>query len=300
MNKKLARIVLISAGIIWGLGFIGNKYVLDHGWNDSQLLFVRFISATIAIFLFYFKRILKTNIYVIKNGLLLGILLYIAFYFQTWGLVHTNPSNNALITAGYIVMMPLLIFIFEGKKSHAKTIIAGFITLLGISLITVDFNELTIAFGDSLTFIGATFFAIHIYFLGKLTKKVDLFVLMAFQLLMFSMLATITMFINGGFPRQAFSSFDESKILILAVLLGIFGSFIAFLFQSIGQKYTNTAEAAILISTESLFGPIFAILFYNDPFNRFILFGIILIFGGIVLSETDVVQLYKKRKDKKI
>ena len=56
-------------------------------------------------------------------------------------------------------------------------------------MITVDFKELTIAFGDILTFIGAFFYALHIYFLGKLTKKVDLFALMAFQLLMFSIIA---------------------------------------------------------------------------------------------------------------
>lgn len=300
MNRNLARIILTSAGLLWGMGFVGNKYVLDHGWNDSQLLFVRFITATIIIFLIYHKRILKTSSYVIKTGLLLGVLLYVAFYFQTWGLVHTNPSNNALITAGYIVMMPIIIFLFEGKRSKLKTIIAGIITLAGISLITVDFQELTIAFGDSLTFIGATFFAIHIYFLGKLTKKVDLYVLMAFQLLAFSILATVTMFINGGFPTQAFSSFDESKILIVAMLLGFFGSFLAFIFQSIGQKNTTTAEAAILISTESLFGPIFAITLYNDPFNSFILIGIVLIFSGIVISETDIVQLYNKKKRQKI
>ncbi len=171
MNKNIARIILTSAGLIWGLGFIGNKYILDSGWNDSQLLFVRFLTATIFIFLIYHKRILKSNIYVVKNGFFLGIFLYLGFVFQTWGLVHTNPSNNALITAGYIVLMPIIIYTFERTTIPKKTIIAGAITLLGISLITVDFKELTVSFGDSLTFIGAFFYAIHIYFLGKLTKK---------------------------------------------------------------------------------------------------------------------------------
>ncbi len=305
MNRNLARIILTTAGLIWGLGFIGNKYMLDHGWNDSQLLFVRFFTATIAIFLVYRKRIFNADKEVFKQGVFLGVFLYLGFFFQTWGLVHTTPSNNALITSGYIVLMPVIIFVFERKMIHKQTIIAGIITLIGISLITVDFDELVnifkdilsfqeiISFGDSLTFIGATFYAVHIYFLGKQSKRVDLFVLMAFQLLTFSFISFIVMMTRGGFPTQAFSTLFESKLLILAIILGFFGSFVAFLFQSIGQKNTNEAEAAILISTESLFGPVFAILFYGDPFNSFILIGIILVFSGIVLSEVDISIIHK-------
>jgi drug/metabolite transporter (DMT)-like permease len=299
MNRNLARIILTIAGLIWGIGFIGNKYILDNGWNDAQLLFVRFLTATVFIFIIYHKRIFKTNPYVIKNGLFLGVFLYLGFLFQTWGLVHTNPSNNALITAGYIVLMPAIIFVFERTKIPKKTIIAGAVTLLGISLITVDFQELTISFGDTLTFIGAFFYAIHIYFLGKLSKKVDLFVLMAFQLLIFSFFATIMMMFRGGLPTVDFSSFDSYKLLILAMIIGFFASFVAFLFQSIGQKNTNEAEAAILISTESLFGPVFAILFYNDPFNLYVVFGILFVFLGIILSETSFIQDYITKKVKR-
>ena len=288
MNRNIARILITSAGLIWGLGFIGNKFILDSGWSDSQLLFVRFLTATIVIFAVFFKRIIKADWYVIKSGLFLGIFLYLGFFFQTWGLDNTTASNNALITSGYIIMMPAIVYLFERRRVGYQTVIAGIITMIGISLITVDFKELTVAFGDVLTFIGAAFYAFHIYFLGKQSKKVDLVVLMAFQLLMFSFIATIVMLVRGGMPRCLFNNNENLVLLAIAIGLGFFGSFIAFLFQSIGQKHTNESEAAILISTESVFGPIFAILFYNDPFNLFMLFGIILVFTGIVLSEVDI------------
>lgn len=288
MNRNLARIIITTAGLIWGLGFIGNKFILDNGWNDAQLLFVRFFTATVFIFIFFHKRIWKTNKETIIYGLFLGIFLYLGFFFQTWGLDNTSPSNNALVTSGYIIMMPLIVYVMEKKSIDRKTIIAGIITMIGISFITVDFKELTIAFGDVLTFIGAFFYAIHIYFLGKLTKKVDLYVLMAFQLLMFSVIASIVMLARGGMPTDIFESTFNIKLLLLAMTLGFFGSFVAFIFQSIGQKNTNEAEAAILISTESVFGPVFAILFYNDPFNIYVVLGILFVFVGIVLSEISL------------
>ncbi len=296
MNRNLARILLTSAGVMWGFGFIVNKYILDSGWDDSQLLFVRFFTATILIFLIFIKKIIKTDFKTIKSGIFLGVFLYLGFFFQTWGLENTNPSNNALITAGYIVLLPLIIFVMERKKVHNKTILAGIITLIGISVISVDFESLSISFGDSLTFVGALFYSIHIYFLGKMAKQKDPIVLMAFQLLFFSIVAFIVMQLRTGLPTVDFTDFGSYSILLLGIGIGIFASFLGFVFQSIGQKHTNEAEAAILISTESVFGPVFAIVFYNDPFNLLILLGIILVFGGIVLSELDIVELIKKRK----
>lgn len=289
MNRNLARVILISAGIIWGLGFIGNKFIIDNGWNDAQLLFVRFGTATILIFSVYFNRIRKTNKEVIKKGLFLGLFFYLGFFFQTWGIVNTSASNNALITAGYIIVIPIIIFIVEKEKVHPKTMIAGIITLIGIGFISFSTgNSESHLFGDILTFIGAIFYGIHMYFLGKLTKKLDLFVLLAFQLLTFMFFTSIQLLIAGGFNRGMFVEARDFTVLGVAVGLGVFASFIAFIFQSIGQKNSNEAEAAILISTESLFGPLFAIIFYNDPFNLLVLLAIVFVFMGIVLSEIDI------------
>lgn len=296
MNKNLARIILITAGFIWGFGFIANKYILDNGWNYSQLLFIRFIVASISIFIIFNKRIRQTDKETIKAGLFLGIFLFLGYFFQTWGLAHTTASNNALITAAYIFMMPIIIFIFDKKRVGNQTIIAGIIVMLGISLISVDFNELTVASGDILTFIGAFFYAFHIFFLGKKAKQKDPYVLMAFQLLIFTFFATINMLFSGGLPKDVLSSDLNISVLAAAVGIGFLGSFVGFVLQSVGQKYANEAEAAILISTESLFGPVLAILFYNDPFNLFILFGIIFVFLGIILSETDLKKMKSKRK----
>ena len=296
MNKNLARVILITAGFIWGFGFIANKYILDNGWNYSQLLFVRFLVASISIFIIFNKKIRQTDKETIKAGLFLGIFLFLGYFFQTWGLAHTTASNNALITAAYIFMMPIIIFIFDKKRVGNQTIIAGIIVMLGISLISVDFNELTVASGDILTFIGAFFYAFHIFFLGKKAKQKDPYVLMAFQLLIFTCFATINMLFSGGLPKDILSSDLNISVLVAAVGIGFLGSFIGFVLQSVGQKYANEAEAAILISTESLFGPVLAILFYNDPFNLFILLGIIFVFFGIILSETDLKQMRSKKK----
>ncbi|MCK5731777.1 MAG: DMT family transporter, partial [Tenericutes bacterium] len=245
MNRNIARIILLSTGLIWGFGFVVNKYILDSGWDDSQLLFVRFFTATIFIFAIFFRRIIKTDKETIKSGLFLGIFLFLGFFFQTWGLEETSASNNALITAGYIVFLPLIVYIFERKIVKIKTLIAALITFVGIIVISVDFKSIqsSINLGDLLTFIGAMFWGFHIYLLGKVVKKRDPVVSMAFQLLVVSVLAFIAMQIKAGFPVVDFKEWDSLKILLFGVLIGFFASFIAFVFQSIGQKHSNETEA---------------------------------------------------------
>jgi drug/metabolite transporter (DMT)-like permease len=293
--RQLARIILISAGLLWGMSFVGNKYVLDSGWTDVQLLFVRFVSAYLFVTIFFFKRVIRASRTVIKEGLFLGVFLFFGFFFQTWGLETTTASNNALITAGYIIILPLLVRVFDKVKVPRLTVLAAFITLAGVSIISVNFAALTVGIGDILTFIGAVFWAVHIYFLGHLSKKHDLFVLLSYQLLTFSLFVSLMLVVTDGLPDVTRGFDDRFNLWVVALALGFTSSFLAFLMQAFGQKHTNAAEAAILISTESVFGPIFAILIYGEPFGWKLLIGMILVFGGIVLSEMGG-NLFKRRK----
>jgi len=301
MTRNHARIILLTAGLIWGFGFIANKFILDNGWDDSQLLFVRFFSATVSIFIIFFKKTIKSDIDTIKIGLFLGVFLFLGFFFQTWGLEETTPSKNALITAGYIIALPIIIYIFERKLMGLKSFLAALVTFFGIVIITVNFNEINqpINIGDSLTFIGAIFWGLHLYLLGKYAKFKDPIQLMAYQLLMVSFLSFIAMMIKAGFPSVNYRDWDSLKVLLSGIGIGFFASFVGFVFQSVGQRYTHASEAAILISTESVFGPIFAIIFHFDIFSIKLLFGMILVFMGIMLSEVDVLQVFKKIKKRK-
>ena len=119
---------------------------------------------------------------------------------------------------------------------------------------------------------------------------------MAFQLLIFTVFSTIMMVFSGGLPKNVFSSRESQIVIGVAIGIGFLGSFIGFVLQSVGQKHTHEAEAAILISTESLFGPLFGILVYNDPFNLIIFLGILFVFLGIILSETDLKKLKIRKK----
>lgn len=300
MKRSSARVMLLSAGIFWAFGFIVNKYVLDSGWTATQLLFVRFFTATVFMFLIYAKRIFKASKDIVISGLKLGVILFLAFALQTFGLAHTTATNNALITAGYIVFLPFIIYIFDRRRVSSKALLASILTFVGVIIVSADPNNLgSLNIGDLLTFLGAIFWGFHIFFQGKEIKGKDPIVLMAYQFLVVSLFSFILMMFTDQLPTVVFNEWSSLNVLVGAVVIGFFASFLSFTFQCIGQKHLSETETAILISSESLFGPILGMIILNDPFNVQIMIGMIVVLSGITLSEINLEELKKKRNKRK-
>ena len=81
------------------------------------------------------------------------------------------------------------------------------------------------------------------------------------------------------------TSWNKSGIFEL-LYLAVFATAFALLLQTVGQKYTQPAPAAIILSLESVFGVLFSVLIYGEEMSARLLFGFLLIFLSIITSET--------------
>ena len=70
--------------------------------------------------------------------------------------------------------------------------------------------------------------------------------------------------------------------------LGLFSTMLGFLLQNVGQKYVRPAPAAVLLSTESLFGVVFSTLLLHESLSPRMWLGCGLIFLAVLLSETGL------------
>ena len=78
--------------------------------------------------------------------------------------------------------------------------------------------------------------------------------------------------------------------------LALFCTMLALLLQNVGQKYASPASASILMSTESVFGILFSVLFAGEVVTPRLAVGFALIFAAVLVSE---VQLPAKQAAKK-
>ena len=70
--------------------------------------------------------------------------------------------------------------------------------------------------------------------------------------------------------------------------LALFCTMLALLLQNVGQKYASPASASILMSTESVFGILFSVLFAGEVVTPRLAVGFALIFAAVLVSEVQL------------
>jgi len=287
----LSGIGLLGAAAIWGFAFTIVKNSFDYVPPTYMLAF-RFAIATVALIITFRKRLKNINKTTIMNGAFIGVFLFVAYLLQTIGCVYTTAGKNAFLTTVYVILVPYFHWIFNRKKPDKYCLIAAFVAVIGVGLLTLrgdvsGANMLSaggfgINVGDLLTLGGGVFFTLQIVFIDKYTEVQDPILLTIVQIASAAILSWIfAPILDGGFPVTVFN-----KVAIAGLLyLGLASTMIAFLLQNVCQKYLRPSTASLIMSTEAVFGIMGSVIFLSEIVDGKMVFGCLLILGAIVIEE---------------
>ena len=280
-RPTLGRLALLVTTLIWGTSFVIQKNTLDD-ISTLHLLAIRFTIAAVLMFIIAAKDIKKLNRSYIKGGLLMGLALACAYIVQTYGLVYTTPGKNAFLTASYCVMTPFLYWAYKKRRPGKHNLIAAFLCLIGVGLISVDGN-LNINIGDILTIICGLFYAVHIIIIDEQAEGKSAALLTAIQFAVAAVLTWIPALIIEPSPEAI-----PSGAVFSILYLGFVCTGVCFLLQTFGQKNTPASQAAILLTLESVFGTVISIIFYKEIMSVRLVFGFAAMFLAVLISETKL------------
>jgi drug/metabolite transporter (DMT)-like permease len=275
----LGKGLLFCTTLIWGSSFFIMKNTVDS-IPVYYLLAIRFSSAAIILPLVFMKRLRLLNLDYLRKGLLLGVFLFCAYVFQTFGLMETTPGKNAFLTTVYCIIVPFLYWGWSGIRPDIYNISASIICVIGIGLVSLN-ESLAMGRGDALTLVCGLFYALHIVAVARFAPGRDIFLLTIIQFAGAAILSWVFGLLFNTFPGSISTSSAVSLIYLC-----FFATTIALLLQNIGQKYTTAATAAIILSLESVFGVLFSIIFYHEVLTLRIALGFALIFAAVFISET--------------
>lgn len=281
-NKSMAAdLGLAFVTIIWGSAFVVVKNAINTV-PASFMIAIRFGIAAILMCVFFYKRLRKIDLASIKAGAILGIVLFICYYLQTIGIKYTTAGNSAFLTAIYVVVVPFLYWLLRSKKPDAYNIIAAFICIAGIGLLSLH-TGFTMNSGDILSLLSGISFAVQIIAISILTEKNDPILLSFTQFAFTAVIALAVALCTETFPAKL-----QTNSIFSLLYIGIFSTLIALVLQTICQKYTPPARASLIMSLESLFGTAFGIIFLSEPLTLKTLGGFLLIFTAVIVSETKL------------
>ncbi|MBN2858972.1 MAG: DMT family transporter [Sphaerochaetaceae bacterium] len=287
MKSLYADLSILLTAVLWGTGFPGMYYALQSGLSPTFILLIRFSVASILLFILVYRKVLTMSRQDLTRGIITGIFLFIAFYAQTVGLQFTTPSNNAFITATYVIQVPFMSWILFKKRPHRKFFILPFLTFIGVVVLTyTPGTGFSFSLGDTFTLVCSVFFALHLAYLDRVSKISDVLNLTFVQLATAAVLCLLVFLtIDGSNPGEQIL---WPQALGWTIYLSLFCTLIAYFLQTRAQKYTTSTKAAIFLSSESLFGALFSVIAGIEPFTVFLVLGGGLILTSIILSEVRI------------
>ena len=293
MRKYIGELGLAVVAIIWGSGFVASAVSLEH-FTPYQILAIRFLIGIILLSLVFFKKLKNIKKSTIIKGSIIGIFLYLAFALQTVGLVYTTPSKNAFLTAVNVVIVPFIAFFIFKRKMDKFELFGALLAIIGIGVLSLKLSG-GINFGDVLTLLCAVAFAFHIFYTAQFVKNEDPVLLTVVQMAAATVLGFIVVLFKGE------TNFVANFEGVSAVLyLGVFSTTIAFLLQTVAQKFTSETKAAIILSTEAFWGMVFSVIILSEVLTAKMAIGAILILVAIIISETKLKFLKKNYRKKAV
>ena len=288
--RSMAKPMLVGAALIWGSSFFMMKGIVEV-LPPLLLLALRFTVGALLLGMVFWKRWRDFTPDYLWRGSVMGAFLFLAYTVQTFGIRYTTPSNNAFLTAVYCVIVPFLYWAVMGRRPDRYHILSALLCVAGVALVSVS-GEFTIGLGDSLTLVGAFFYAGHIIAVEKVSEGgKDIYLLTIVQFGSAAVFCWVGNALFGSFPPlEVFTPSILGQLAYPAVMC----TGAALLFQNVGQIWSDPASASILLSLESVFGVLFSVLFYHDPVTPRLLLGFGLIFVAVVCSETKFSFLRQK------
>ena len=287
VKRYIAESGLLLIGILWGMGFVTVKIGLNAGMNTFYLMWLRFLGSFVLLSILFRKKIKKVSKDDLKAGVILGIIQYFGYVFQTYGAAHTTVGKNAFFTAINVIIVPYIFWILNKKRPDIFSFSASIICMIGVGIMSLDGN---LSFthlnkGDVMTIISAFFFALQVAYTGYFGRKVHPMNLVLLQMLVGGLLFAGTQFATSGL-REVIPLHGETLMAIIYAV--VFSTAIPMLLQIYCQRLTTATRASILMSTESMFAPIFALFVLGEIMTLRVALGAVFILFSVVVSETKL------------
>ena len=214
----------------------------------------------------------------VTGGILCGIALAVASSLQQIGIVYTSAGKAGVITALYILIVPI-IRLFLGRRAGRKVWIGVALAMAGMYFLCIT-DGFSISKGDFLVFLCAVIFSVHILVIDHFAPKVDGVALSCIQFLVCGILCAV--------PMLALERPQVDEILAAWMPLayaGVLSCGVAYTLQVIAQKNTDPTVASLLLSLESVFSVLTGWVILGERLSGRELFGCALVFAAVLLAQ---------------
>jgi drug/metabolite transporter (DMT)-like permease len=278
-------VLLVLVTFVWGATFV----VIKNALADATPLtfnFVRMVLAAAMLAAVFYRELGRITRPAFLAGAVAGIFLWLGYEFQTTGLALTSASKSAFITGISVVLVPMFLIVFWGRKINAWTTGGVLAAIVGLFLLTVPASESALGNwnsvnrGDLLTLGCAVSFGFQIIFLGRATEKHPFAQIGFLQIA----IAAVLMGFTAPLLEHPHITWNARVVWALAIT-SLLGTAAAFTIQAWAQQFTSPTHTALIFSLEPVFAWITSYVAVGERLGLRAGIGSGLILAGVLISE---------------
>jgi drug/metabolite transporter (DMT)-like permease len=286
MPRPVAVLLLVICTALWGLAFVFQKGAMDH-MEPLTFAAIRYVLGTLLVLPLAIREYRRHGARggVVTRGQWLRIaVLSLAFFLgvalQQVALVTTSVTNGGFITSLYVIVTPIVTYLLLRTRPHPIIYLGAPLALFGTYLLTGARLD-GFAVGDVQLLLCAVCWGVQVSMLGALVEETGLPV--TISTINFAATALLSLAGAAAFETPELSGILAGWIPILYA--GVFSTAIAFTLQAIGQQHVPPANAAIILSAESLFAALGGALILGERLPALGYLGAAIIFATILMIE---------------
>ncbi len=283
MRRLHADLLLVFAAVIWGVAFVFQKTAMDH---VGPLTFIAARGAVAVLALaplaLYEQRRTEAaaDPRVWRIALAGGVVFFAGAWLQQEGIKTASVTNTGFLTALYVVITPFVAWMAMGRVPSWLVWPAVVLSALGTWLLGGG-SIGAFSGGDGLVALSAFFWAGHVVMTGTAARYRRPIGFTVVQFAVVAVLAAI-----GAMALETVTLDGLRGAAWDIAFVGLLSSALTFTLLTVALQHTPPSEAAVIVSTETLFAAMAAYLVLGERLP-----GIGWIGAGLILLATLLIQL---------
>ena len=295
-DRVKGNIALLLTAMVWGTGFIaqklGNEVLPPMAFNGIRELMAAIVLCPVMIVslrrsgylsgrsnspeqLEYRRRRM------LIAGLVCGLFLLVGTGTQQIGLLTVSAGKSGFISSVYIVFVPLLSIVL-GVRVRLRSVLCTLMALFGFAVMSLQGGFGGATAGDWLTLLSAAAFAAQIVAVNYFVDKDNDILISVLQMFTCG-IAGLAISLIWEHPHMA----DVLACMPILLYSTLFPTAMGYTLQIVGQKYTDSSTAALLMSLESVFAAVFGALFLREMMSARELAGSAIILAATILGQKE-------------
>lgn len=286
MTRLNVNLLLIAVALIWGSTFVAQSQgMADVG--PMTFTGVRFLIGSLVVSPLMWRewRILKARgLAPNRNDAMkiigLGLFITAGAAMQQIGIVSTTITHAVFLTALYVPLVPMLSWLLLRESPHWSVWPAAFGSLTGTYLLS-NMQSLSLNTGDLWVIGSALPWAIHVLLVGRVADRMAApFLVAGGQFLVCGVIS-----LAWAATAEPITTAGLQAAALPILYAGVLSVGVAFTAQVVAQRHAQASDAAIILSSETLFAALFGYALMGDRLDTAGLLGCALILACILLVQ---------------